>query len=469
MKMPKYKNIGIGIFSSIVMAGCNLTNVTDVLPVNKVFEDVVITNIKQAQSVLYGSYGILKTGLEFPVYASGGATLMGLTSVPGASAGRDDAALFDNNPGTQDYRYEGVYVKAYSLLNNVNFIIEKTDKLVTDDPRKKEIIAEAKFLRALSHFYLLRMFGQFFDMNSKYGVVIKTAPIREVKAMPRNTVKETYDVILADLDYCIENGPAFTNTYYASNVTAKALKAKVLLYAKRYQESATLAKEVIAADPAKLKLETHYGDIFKKKVIGLVPASSPTEVLFQTPFDEKNDRNNKAFMFRAYYQPSDYYVQLMKGDNRDSVAIITVVSTGLPRNNKFNGSMAGGQTLTADTEYFLRLDEIYLILAEASARSNADLTEARDAVNAIRNRSSMPVITANTKATLLEAIRIEKIKELGGESGEEWYDLVRYATENNLKVSDYKPGVKNETRYILPFPFETVRLNQGVIEQNPGY
>ncbi len=469
MKMSTYKNIGIGILLSTAMAACNLTNVTDVMPVNQLFEDQVITNLKQAQSVLDGAYGVLKTGLEFPVYAPAGATLMGLTSKPGASAGNSEQSYFDNNVETKDYTLGSVYTKAYSILNNVNFIIEKTEALESTDPRKKGILAEAKFLRALSHFYLLRLHGQFFKMDSKYGIVIKTEPIRMVKPVPRNSVKESYDIILSDLNYAIENGPDFNNTFYASKLAAKALKAKVLLYAKQYAEAATLANEVVTADPIKLRLEKDYIDIFKKKIIGLVKSSEGTEVIFQTPFDDKSDRNNKAFMFLAYYIPTDYYIHLMKGDNRDSVALIKVISNGTIRNNKFNGSTYAGQTLTADTEYFLRLDEIYLILAEAAARSNPDLSVARDAVNVIRKRANMPDITANAKAALLEEIRIEKIKELGGESGEEWFDLVRYATEGNLKVSDYKPGVVNELRYILPLPFETVRLSNGVLEQNPGY
>jgi len=468
MKMPKYKNIGIAVLLSAVFTGCNLTNVTDVLPENQLFEQEAITTVNQAQGALYGAYGILKAGSEFSVYAPAGATLLGLTSMPGASAGSGELSYFENNVSSSNSNAEAFYTQAYKLLNNANHIIQKTTLLSSPDPRKNEIIAEAKFLRALSHFYLLRLFGQFYNMDSKYGVVVKTEPVTAVERATRNSVKETYELIFSDLDYAIENGPVFTNTFYASRIAAKALKAKVLLYAKQYQEAATLAKEVITADPAKLKLEKDYIDIFRKKIVGVIGNSS-AEVIFQTPFDDKQDRNNKAYQFRAFYIPSDYYVNLMKGDNRDSVAITIVVSTGLPRNNKFNGSTFNGQTLTADTEYFLRLDETYLILAEAAARSNPDLSIARDAVNMIRKRADMPETTTNAKAALLEEIRIEKIKELGGESGEEWFDLVRYATEGNLKVSDFKSGVVTETRYILPIPFETVRLNSGLVEQNPGY
>src|SRR5699024_10931465 len=94
-----------------------------------------------------------------------------------------------------------------------------------------------------------------------------------------------------------------------------------------------------------------------------------TEVIFQTPLDDKNDRNNKTCMFGAYFQPSDYFIDTIEGDPRDTVAIAQLES-GAYRNNKYNGSTYNGQTLTADTQYFLRLDEIYLIYAEAVLRSN---------------------------------------------------------------------------------------------------
>ena len=81
----------------------------------------------------------------------------------------------------------------------------------------------------------------------------------------------------------------------------------------------------------------------------------------------------------------------------------------------------------------------------------------------------MPNTSATTKAALLEAIRIEKILELGAESGEEWFDLVRYAVEGNLSIQAFKPGVTNETKYVLPLPKSTVRLSLGIVEQNPGY
>ena len=89
----------------------------------------------------------------------------------------------------------------------------------------------------------------------------------------------------------------------------------------------------------------------------------------------------------------------------------------------------------------------------------------------IRGRADEDLIDAsvNTKAALLQAVLKEKQFELGCESGEEWFDLVRFTTEDDLNVKDYKPNVINETRYIVPVPDASIRAANGVVKQNPGY
>ncbi len=245
---------------------CNLVDVTDIDPINQLAEDQAITTVNKAQAALTGTYSVMKTGLELVVYYPGSACLMGGTMDLGSS-GRSTEAQFRNNEiDPQNFTVDAMYTKWYAVISNANHIIEKAPMIETPNPRRDEIIGEAKFLRALAHFYLLRFYGQYFDLNSKYGVVIKDKPIREAKSEPRSTVQQSYDFILADLDYAIGKGPAFTQTIYASRQAAKALKAKVLLYMKRFPEAATLAQQVITEGP--FKLENTFYDVFFKKIFG---------------------------------------------------------------------------------------------------------------------------------------------------------------------------------------------------------
>lgn len=460
MKLLSYKLL-FGVLVMVFATSCGkLTDVNDVKPVYQLGEDEAITTVGQAQSVLYGTYGLIKTGLEIPVYNAGLTALRGLTMEPGTGGGASEASYQNNEVDPSDYYVDAIYTKFYKVLNNANHLIEKAPQIVTTNPRRDEIVAEARFIRALSHFYLLRNFGYFFDVNSPYGIVLKDQPVKGAIAESRSPVKSVYDLILSDLDFAMAHAPSFSNTFYASKEAAMALAAKVNLYKKDYAKAAQLAKQVIQS--GKFHLENDFSDIFRKKITGT------KEVIFQTPFDDKNDRNNKAYMFRSSYLPSKYYADLLVGDNRDTAALVRN-SNGTLRNKKFNNAVFNGQTLTADTEYFLRLDEVYLILAEALVRSGESLSDAADALNVIRHRAKMPNTTANTKAGLLEAIRLEKILELGAEDGEEWFDLVRYASEKDLNVATYKPGVTSESKYVLPLPYQTVILSNNIVEQNPGY
>ena len=451
----------LGILSlGLTMGSCSLVDVIDVEPINQLDENVAITTVPQAQNALLGTYGTMKTGLEAVVYYPASAALMGGTMDVGTSGGASETSFKNNDVDPQDFIVDAVYTKWYAVINNSNFIIEKAPLIETPDARRDEIVAEARFLRALGHFYLLRMYGHFYDYNSKYGIVIKSKPVRDAVPEPRSTVKQCFEFILADLDYAVQKGPLFSKTFYSSRQAAKALKAKVLLYTKQYGEAAKLAKEMIGEGP--FKLEKSFHDIFVKKIV------NTTEAIFQTPYDDKNDRNNKAFMFRSSYLPSKYYADIILGDYRDTAALVRNTN-GTLRNRKFNNTTFNGQSLTADTEYFLRLAEIYLIQAEAVVRSGGDFQEARDAVNAIRKRAGVTEITSNDKAELLSLIRKEKILELGAESGEEWFDLVRFASEGDIDIKTIKPGVTSTDRYALPLPFSTVQLSKGVVEQNPGY
>lgn len=446
-------------FSIFFFSSCaKLTDVNNLKPVNQLSEDQAITSVSQAQSVLYGTYGLLKSSEVF-AYNPGLTCLRGLTMEPGSSGGATAAAYQNNEVPSDDYYADAVYTKFYQIINNANHIIEKAPLFKTVDPRRDQIVGEARFLRALCHFYLLRNQGYFFDLTSKYGVVLKKQPVRSAASEPRSSVQDSYDFILSDLDYSIANAPSFSKTFYASNQMAMGLKAKVLLYEKKYGEAASMAMQVIQS--GKFQLETKYNEIFIKKIV------NTKEVLFQTPYDDKNDRNNKAYVFRSSYLPSKYYADFMLGDSRDTSVLTR--TNGVLRNKKFNNTIFNGQSLTADTEYFLRLDEVYLIFAEATVRSDGNLEDAKNALNTIRTRVQMPNTTANTKAELLEAIRKEKIWELGAESGEEWFDLVRFATEGNLDIKTFKPGVASVTKYVLPMPKATVQLSNGVVEQNPGY
>src|SRR5690606_4589715 len=103
----------------------------------------------------------------------------------------------------------------------------------------------ARVLRAWAHFNLLRFHGQFWDKNSEWGIVVRNTPVNDATPIARSGVQNAYDLIFEDLNYAVENAPDFNNTFFASKEAARALRAKVYLYAKQYDKAAEDALSII--------------------------------------------------------------------------------------------------------------------------------------------------------------------------------------------------------------------------------
>lgn len=112
----------------------------------------------------------------------------------------------------------------------------------------------------------------------------------------------------------------------------------------------------------------------------------------------------------------------------------------------------------------LRLDEQYLIRAEARAQQNK-VKEALNDLNLIRKRAGLLELNLIDKNSLLSAIEHERRVELFCEWGHRFFDLKR---NGHL---DYLSGVKpnwKKTSEVLPIP-QYELLNNSNLIQNPGY
>jgi hypothetical protein len=137
-------------------------------------------------------------------------------------------------------------------VNAANAVIKELgalDASKINETTKGEILAEARFLRGYAHYALLSYFGEFYDVSSKYGVMLRKEPVTVSNiAQPRNTVQESYDFILADVDDAIAHIKDGNPNYYASKWAAMALKMRILMNrgaAGDYTEVISLANNII--------------------------------------------------------------------------------------------------------------------------------------------------------------------------------------------------------------------------------
>jgi len=448
-------------------------SIDDVQPINKLTPDNTIRDEASAQQVLNGIYDL---GREFnvnsfPLYLAAYGNEGKITGSINGSTGYNT-----NEVPVVNQVLANLYNGHYKIISSSNFLIsglEAGDAIGISETRKAEMLSEAKFQRAFAYFNLLRYFGEFYDLNSAYGVVVRTEFATSIEANPRNTVQEVYNLIQSDLQFAVTNGPTFIEHFYSGSQASKALLSKVELYMGNYDTAATLAIEVIN-NAEGFVLEPQYEDIFNLRFYS-------DEVLF-APFAGSGAEggSNMALINRTTYS--------------DNLRITADAQVGTPTDGDLSGTGAnydprfsfaysdatqGVNTqakypFVADaasennTIYHLRLGEIYLVHAEAEARRvGGDLTVALGSLNDIRNRVAVTPKALVDQSTLLEDIRQEKLLELFFENGESLFDIIRYDRLGNLDATTVKSSLV-PNKFILPIPSQVIIGNSNVV-QNPGY
>ncbi len=498
MKTFKYIHTAIFGICLLVMSACGdiAQSLDDFEPLYSIPTEDAIAGEASAELALIGVYATFRQADYGPDMFMIPDVLSGYASVGASSVTNpQQAGWITNSPIPEGApNQDAAYYKMYQLVSRSNWLLDNLNKLTADDfetsGRREEMIGEAKILRAMGHFYLLRLFGQFYDNTSAYGISLRKEPATSAEAFSRNTVDETYASILEDLDAGIVNAPDLRAKFYVNKMFAKGLKAKVLLYKGDYSEAATLAADVIANSNSNFELANDYAAQFQPHISDALFVNS--EILFGSRGDV-----DAGLGIGNYYSGFSFTI------NQDYVdAVATTLSIGGQDIVVDGGRTAlvlnvnpyyGGYWTTKYTSYFsegkfemiyhMRMAEVYTILAEASARvSHSVTTEALDAINALRtNRGATNTGTDGFEVypnsisfdEFLTAIRLEKLVEFQAEGGESWFDLVRFDYADGFgtgfQVSDIKETATNSDKFILPIPLKSIQAGGYVVVQNPSY
>ena len=476
-----FKHVKIVALAGMLLGGY-ACSIDDVKPLNQLTEDNVVSNEATAANMLNGVYNKYrdidsKIAAALSYYGIETSRIRGVYYDAGFEANN---VLDDNSIILDQYRDH------YTIVNYANFLIEQLEAGKAkglDEDRKKEMIGEAKYFRAYSHFTLLKTFGQFYDPSSKYGVVVSTKPIRRSISPARKSVRDTYNSIISDLNDAVKGiRNRDRRHFYLSKTTAKALLAKVQLYVGDYAAAATNALAVINDAADAYELTGNYADIFVgangrwgREVLFALYVNGSTEYSMRTTYDNSTTSVYKmSSYFKEIADLSDGTKDLKddasgaptSGYDKRILYTYSKATRGANRNGKYPYSLFGAGN--GNTFYYLRMAEVYLIYAEAEARkSGGVLAEALKRLNQVRTRAGMPVKTLSDKATLLADIRKEKMLELHSENAEPYYDAVRYHVAGDFDVTQ-KKSTLTENKFIFPIPVAALAGNPSLV-QNPGY
>ena len=390
-----------------------------------------------------------------------------------------DVATFNANGLLTDNIVSSCWADYFNVVATANTLLEKIEGVsFANTAAKMQYIAEARFIRALAYFDLVRFFG-------RVPLSLKTLTTDEAFRLGQSESSDIYSKgIVPDLQYAIEHlaETAFDyqntpHTERVSQIAAKALLGKVYLTMAGFplndSEKKTLAKslfkEVIdyaetnnkywAADMNEWNhMWIHENDnkyfIFEVQyiihagegnpMVTLTASSNPglqwcannlmtgthlyVEKGLQTHFIERDNILNQYLDQRA-----DGTINLIETTDEDGNVIS--VSSG----NTFYVKFFESRVKRAKLDYYdmdaqiidrtywpqnypiLRLEDIMLLYAECVGNTD----EGYSMVNSIRQRAGLPALSGLSDDDFQKAVADERRYELA-EEGHRWFDLVRH-------------------------------------------
>lgn len=424
--------------------------------------DQVPPNIASADS-LDDFAGVLNAAYYYQLGAVTPMAIMGEFRADNAFMFEEPYPAFDryNSDLTdmEDQFFGPFYTALYKSILSANNVIENSSDATE--------VGEAKFLRALSYFKLVQVFG---DVT----VNLSSAPsLTDTSILVRQPATEVYnEVIIPDLNDAIAAlGTEIVNGR-ASKLAAQALLGKVYASTGNYASAEPhLAAVVNGAAAAGISLKANFNEIF-----GAANEVENSEIIFSTQIsssivDEYNFGSDFWNWFVGDDSKSDFPVDPdlvaafdasdASGGGTDLRRAVTLSALGT---TAIKFPKEGG--LGAEHDWIeIRLADIILLYAETLNENGAPASTVLPLLDDIRTRAGLNSLTGtvSSQAEVKQAILDERRLELAFE-GHRWFDLVRTGT-----VDAEMGEAVNPNYYVFPIPISEILATDGVITQNPGY
>ncbi len=356
------------------------------------------------------------------------------------------ASEFSSSTSSSNVAWKSPYI----VIGRANRIIAAAEGgALSDAAEAKATIdqyaAEAKVLRALAHFDLVRIYGKPYteDQGASLGVPLVTGVLESNAKPARSTVAEVYTQVVKDLTEAISSNALATETEpgYVSVWGAKAILSRVYLNMGDYANALSVAEDIIKNSGAALWTRDQYFKAWD--------ASTPneSEFLFRLNVAGSTDNNDLNgignLQQREGYKEmvaTKKFVDMLTSDPKDvrndmflpATAPKEVATYGTNKVflNKLRGQ--GGNLRNVTIVPIIRLSEVYLTAAECAFRKN-DKTKAVEYLNdLVKNRTTTEASLATVDNITRERILIERRKELIGE-GQRYFDALR----NNETITRY--------------------------------
>lgn len=435
-------------FISLLTTGCK-KDFFDVGPTGDVDDAAIFTTTSNAKTVINGVYRYLYSRYDAQNQPGQGGVMLMLDFM-GEDLHQASSTWYSPGNGTggwvnhrnDTYGYVAYPFRLYyRCIGNANAIIANIDAAAGTDADKKSLKAEALTMRAWSYFNLVQIYAKRYDKatvpNSQLGVSMPLSPL-DVK-LPRSTVEEVYTQINADLADAITNfaGAATQPKSHLNLKSAWAIRARVALTMQDYVNAAAYANQVITLGGHSLMTNAQYQ-------AGFNDLSNPEWIWGAYVQDDQGDTFGSYFGQISYNGNTTYVRGTPKRINSALYNLLpatdvrkkmwepapTTVNFPLPattfsRSPYMSRKFSIRNAPTIGDVPYIRLAEMYLIIAEANANIPGNEVAARQALYTLQvNRDPSYVLSTNSGAALLAEISNSRRVEFWAE-GMRWFDLKR--------------------------------------------
>lgn len=379
---------------------------------------------------------------------------------------------------TTNDRVDELWREHYVAITRANIAVARIPAIDMNPTLRSRLVNEARFLRALMYFNLVRLWGDVPLIVDETGS-LKPDQIQ----IPRTSSEEVYSQIIQDLT----EAESLPDSYPAADLgratggAAKALLAKVYLTRKEWEKAIAKNQEVING-PYGYDLFENFADVFE------VATKNGKEHIFSVQC--KSNANGQGNRLASSCTPvgipgvaaagtdlpnTGVYDLYDDKDKRKGVTFFTSLVS--PTNGQkyefearffkyFDMDQIGNPTESARNIPVLRFADVLLMYAEALNESQGPVAAAYEAINRVRRRAGLEELSGLTKDSFREAVYLERRLELMMEF-HRWFDLKRTGRVLEQLHQWSKPNAQ-EKHYLHPIPQREMDLNPSLI-QNPGW
>lgn len=392
-----------------------------------------------------------------------------------------------------------------------NLILQKLDEVRGSEDKKKQLRAEAHFIRAYSYFQLANIFTlPYTDANKEeLGLPIKVSTSFE-ESIERATLEATWTFMKEDLTKALELSTSlkkvnsYNRTWRASSAAVKAFAARFYLSLHNYEKAQQFAEDALAAhsELVDYNSEMRYSDLVSEVTIF---NPNPQTVSIDYPYTHDNQTNpsdvlawEESYYFRYLTNPMWYYIP--------SQELLDLYDNNYDLRYKYHivehysydrGAIDPPYDYPGYIFFFKdkilngpSVSEMILIKAECQIRQG-NWAAGIQTVNVLREvrmdanaPSDIKYLSATSQADALEKVLEERRREMPFIS--RWYDVRRYNNNDNPAdnvimtrhfypisgaILGEEPPVQykleiGSRRFAYPLPITDIISSEGVLEQN---